>query len=611
MARILLLCSLLLLMLAGRVHALDSIIVPAADVSLPLGAQVEYLEDKEGALSIDAVRNPALAGNWQRSHKDILSFGYTSSAYWVRFSLTQVGRPKQYLLEIAYPVLDHVDAYVFRDGTQAKHYVMGDRQPYSHRPVDNPNFVVPLDIYPDVVTEVYLRVESSSSSQIPLTLYSSHALVEHSYETGLGQALFYGAMFVMVIYNLLIFLTIRDVSYFYYVMSVISISTLLAGIEGLTFKFLWPNVAWMNDPILVVALGGMVMFSALFFRSFLAIHETRPGLSKLLFCLVPLSALCMVGAFFLPYRLMMVLTIVIAMGGILVGFWAGLVRWRDGYHAAKFFNLAWSNMLAAGFLLGLNKLGLLPLNWFTENVAQIGASLQVLLLSFAMAHRMTYERRMRERAQKESAEAQQQLLVHQIRANQDLDRLVRERTEELEKANAKLKEISATDGLTSLMNRRAFEEVFLTEYKRAYREKYSLAILMIDLDHFKRINDQFGHPFGDLCLVKAADVIRANIRRPPDIAARYGGEEFILLLPNTDTEGAICVARNLLKSLTETPVEDSGHRLFMSASIGIAARVPEDQVNREALLKEADQNLYVAKENGRNRIEWTVVSAAT
>ena len=83
------------------------------------------------------------------------------------------------------------------------------------------------------------------------------------------------------------------------------------------------------------------------------------------------------------------------------------------------------------------------------------------------------------------------------------------------------------------------------------------------------------------------------------------------MLPNTDTEGAICVARNLLQSLTVTPVEEGGHRLFMSASIGIAARVPKDQVNREALLKEADQNLYVAKENGRNRIEWTVVSAAT
>src|SRR5690606_6642200 len=261
-------------------------------------------------------------------------------------------------------------------------------------------------------------------------------------------------------------------------------------------------------------------------------------------------------------------------------------------------------MLSAGLILACNKLGLLPRTWFTEHVAQIGATLEMILLSFALAHRISHERQMREQAQRESAQAQQQLLEHQIQANADLDRIVRQRTEELEKANAKLKQISATDGLTGLMNRRAFEELFEIEYKRAYREKSPLAIIMVDLDHFKKINDQYGHPFGDQCLIQAAGLIRSNIRRPPDAAARYGGEEFILLLPNTDLEGALCVARNILESFNSTEVQSDGIRLTMTASFGVACQIPDSHTSREALLKEADNYLYQAKEKGRNRIEW-------
>ncbi len=605
MARILILCSLLLALMNPVRAGADTIRLPVGDAILTIGPLVEYLEDPDGSLTIDAIRDDQTARDWQPSDQYAPSFGYTTSAYWIRFSLKPAApRPLDYLLEIAYPVLDHVDVYVFQEGVQTQHHAMGDRQPYAQRPVDHPNFIVPLEISSRETTEVYVRVQSSSSIQIPLIIYSGNALVEHSYQEGISQALFYGAMITMMIYNLLIFLSLRDISYLYYVMVVVSITTLLAGIEGLTFKYLWPDASWINDPILVVALSAILFFSSLFYRSFLAIPETRPRFGRMLLIHAALAVCTATGAFIFPYRPMMLITIVFAMITIITGFWAGLVRWRDGYHAAKYFNLAWSFAMGACFLLALNKLGFMPRNWFTEHMTQIGASLQAVLLSFAMAHRMTSERRMRERAQLESAEAQQQLLAHQIRANQDLDRVVRERTEELEKTNSKLKEISATDGLTNLLNRRAFEELFRNEYKRAYREKSSIALLMIDLDHFKRINDQYGHPFGDLCLIKAAELVRASIRRPQDVAARYGGEEFILLLPNTDLEGAACIAQTLLANLAQTIVSDGQHQVFMTASIGAASQIPDNDSSREALLKTADLNLYAAKENGRNQVVW-------
>lgn len=604
MARMFILQTVLAFVLGQAVTVFADTLNLAPDQSrLQLGRYVEYLEDPESTLTIDQVRQ--ISSGWLDSERDVLSFGYTASTFWIRFGLAQDGaRSLRYLLEVAYPVLDHLDVHVFQDGVQVAVYRMGDQRPYAQRPVDNPNFVVPLDVQPTGSTLIYLRVQSSSSIQVPLTLYQDLTLVEANYDRGMVQALFYGAMLVMLVYNLLVFLSIRDISYLYYVMVVVSVSILLGGIEGLTFKYIWPDSTWLNDSTLVVGLSGIVTFSALFFRSFLAIPRTRPVLGKVLLTFAILTVFTAAGAFFLPYRPMMLITILLAVGAIMTGFWAGIVRWRDGFYAARYLNIAWSCVLVAGLLFALNKIGFLPRNPFTENVMQIGAGLQALLLSFALAHRMTYERDMRERAQQQSAAAQQELLQQQIRANEELDRMVRQRTEELEQANSKLKQMGATDSLTNMLNRRAFEEIFQTEYKRAYREKHPLAILMIDLDHFKSINDRYGHPFGDLCLVKAAGAIVANIRRPPDVGARYGGEEFIVMLPQTDTAGAVCVAEGILDTLARTRIEDGKNSITVSASIGVAVRIPEDPSERERLLKEADQNLYAAKENGRNRVEW-------
>lgn len=607
MARIITRC----LVLAFALVQVSTVLAGALTLSpqqdrLQLGPYVEYREDPEGTLTIGHIDHvEPRSSAWIHSEQDVLSFGYTASTYWVRFSLTQGGdRALSYLLEIAYPVLDHVYVHVFQEGVQVAYYSMGDQLPYAQRPVDSPNFLVPLSIQPSGTTTVYLRVRSSSAVQVPLTLYQDLSLVEANYDRGVVQALFYGAMLVMAMYNLLVFFSIRDISYLYYVLVVMSVLILLGGIEGLTFKFIWPNSPWLNDSTLILGLSGIVAFSVLFYRSFLVIPQTRPILSKVLLAFAILTTFTAVGAFFLPYRPMILITIFLAVTAIMTAAWAGIVRWRDGFDAAKYLNIAWICVLVAGLLFALNKLGYLPRNGFTENVMQIGTGLQALLLSFVLAHRITYERNMRERAQQDSAAARQTLFQQQVSANEHLDRMVRQRTEELEQANLKLKEMGAADGLTNLLNQRAFMEIFKNEYERVYRNQYSLAILMIDLDHFKSINDRYGHPFGDLCLVEAADVIRANIRRPTDIGARYGGEEFILMLPNTDVDGAVCVAQAILETLERTEIKDENHCVTVSASIGVAARIPEDQSDRQTLLKEADRQLYVAKDNGRSRVEW-------
>jgi len=592
-----------LLLLVTHFAAADTVILEDGQ-AIQLGQQVEYYKDLDGQLSVDQVRAMPDA-RWSLSEQDILNFGYTSATYWLRFSLTYTGNTaERHLLEIAYPVLDQIDAFIYRDGALQNHFAMGDRLPFHARPIEHPHFVFPLSVAPQQTTEVYLRVQSSSSVQIPMSIWHGDALLEHSYVEALGRALFYGAMLVMAIYNLLIFVSVRESSYLWYVLHVMATLTLLSSMQGVTFQLLWPEATVWNDTVLLVALSGMLSFPCLFVRSFLKIPGARPKLARVLVVLSSLGLVTTAGAFILPYRIMIVTTLLCIVVGILSCFWAGIVRWRDGFHAAKFYLSAWVFLLSGGILVISNKLGFLPRNWLTENAAQLGAGAEIVLLSFALAFRMNHERQMRNQAQKESAEAQRQLLEHQMQANEELDRIVRERTEALEQANAKLTTISATDALTGVMNRRAFDSLFEVEYKRAYRDKSPIALLMIDLDHFKQINDTHGHQIGDLCLTQAAEIIRSCIRRPPDNCARWGGEEFVVLLPNTDLDGAVCVAETIIARFAVARVSHAELSLKMSASMGAASHVPEHAVGREDLLRQADALLYKAKANGRNRVEF-------
>jgi diguanylate cyclase (GGDEF)-like protein len=180
------------------------------------------------------------------------------------------------------------------------------------------------------------------------------------------------------------------------------------------------------------------------------------------------------------------------------------------------------------------------------------------------------------------------------------------RTEEmLRKANEKLGRLVTTDGLTGIANRRSFDQHLEVEWKRAKRNRLPLSLVMIDIDHFKRYNDRWGHPQGDHCLHKVARTIRKVLARPSDFAARYGGEEFVVMLPATDSEGAHHVAEKIRQAVggLEIPHQDSPVSPWVTLSLGVATSAsPVDPERSPAdLLRQADTALYQAKAQGRNQ----------
>ena len=187
----------------------------------------------------------------------------------------------------------------------------------------------------------------------------------------------------------------------------------------------------------------------------------------------------------------------------------------------------------------------------------------------------------------------------------NLELLVQQRTSELSKANEALQKLADVDGLTQIANRRNFDETLQKELQRAIRFQHPISLIMCDIDYFKQFNDSYGHLAGDYCLINVAKCLKASFKRASDVSARYGGEEFAVILPHTDRVEARLMSKRFIKSIEslKIPHETSGTSDYVTISIGIVSVIPDLPCDINALIKAADNKLYEAKNNGRNRIE--------
>ncbi|MBF0200885.1 MAG: diguanylate cyclase [Desulfamplus sp.] len=184
----------------------------------------------------------------------------------------------------------------------------------------------------------------------------------------------------------------------------------------------------------------------------------------------------------------------------------------------------------------------------------------------------------------------------------DITRTVRMENK-LQQANHELLRIATLDGLTQIANRRKFDEYLTKEWKRSLRERHTISLILCDIDYFKPYNDNYGHQAGDDTLRRVAACIEENSRRPADLAARYGGEEFVVVLPNTEQEGALKVAENLRIAVhkLEIPHEFSMADEYITISSGVSSIIPESSDSPQKLIEQADNALYQAKAHGRNQ----------
>ncbi|WP_344798811.1 diguanylate cyclase [Litoribacillus peritrichatus] len=580
-----------------------------------------YLEDQDGQATLEEVllssmewqsseSVPLIEALWKPVEHNPPNFGYSSSVYWFYLPLLNAAHySSEWVVEIAYPVLDYVDLYVVRKGEVQSFYKLGDKQPFSNRVFDHRNFRIPVSLEPLDQVGIYIRVKTSSAVQVPVSLWTYGGLMKYDQLDSLIIGLYFGLLLVMALYNGMIYLTVRQKSNLHYVLYVICYGFFQAALMGLAYQYIWPSSIHWNDQSILFCLALSLMFGTLFIRSYLNLNHKSPRMNRLYSVATWIGGAFVGLSFVLSYdvmiRLMVSFSIVICLGAMA----GGLYLWRSIGRSIQYFTLAWLFLFFGGFILAMNKFGVLPRNLLTENASLYGSAIQIILLSMALVEQLTMERKKRFAAQQRAIvqerlarEAQEHALTLQRQDNERLELRVQERTAELESLNERLKELTIKDSLTGLYNRRHLDTKAEEEYKRAQRERNPLAVLLIDLDHFKQINDQYGHQFGDECLIAAAKVLGDNVQRTSDTVARYGGEEFVAILPGASKEKARYLAEMIRLSIMSLNMSYEGKKVPLSVSIGIVSTVPKEAGRYEELIKAADEALYQAKAEGRNRV---------
>jgi len=579
-----------------------------------IGQYSYYLVDENSEFTFE---NLPEAGDhkWLPVDKDILSLGYASSTIWVRLVLSNPTNRSEWFLDIAYPVLDNVDIHIqYADKTEK--YALGDSVVFDARPIEHRNFVVPVSLEPNASAAAVFRVSSGTSLQIPIKIWEQKLFHESEQRALVWQGIYFGCILIMTFYNLCLFYYIREKKYIYYASTFGSFILFQATISGVSYQFLWPHSPQWNEHALPIFVGLVLLSECMFMRSLLDLKLRSPKIDKFLYICSIISVLLIVLSAVLPYRQAIICMIVLVLPINAVGFIIGIKQWLEGSKAAQLFTVAWTGTLFGAVLLALSKLGFVERNFFTENALQIGTMISVLWLSFALGEYIAQQTRERQKAKqdaleyalriaqerKEKLSAQEATLVAQKRSNEELEIIVKQRTEQLEQANSKLKRISNLDELTGIFNRRYFNKNLKAEFKRSERTQQPLSVIIVDVDHFKNINDSYGHLAGDACLKAVARVLKDGVTRPSDTLSRFGGEEFIILLPNTPTEGAFSVAERLLSTVENERVHFEELTLKMTVSIGITTTGSSDIDTPEKLIAKADVALYSAKGNGRNCI---------
>lgn len=587
--------ALLLLLCCSRAGAAGTLELDAATRHIALNSVLEYREDTTQSLDIDQIRAAGL--DWQPSRSEVFNQGYSNSAWWLRLRIANpLPQTQQRLIELSYAVLDQLDVFVLDGEVPVKVYALGDKLPFTQRLLQHRFFLVPLEWQPGQTLDIYLRVRTSSAVQAPLTLWQRDAFNEFDSTRTLLHGLFFGTMLVIAVYNLLVYSVLREPTYLLYVGYVLCMPAFLGSLDGHAFRYLWPAATHWNDQAIIVFLSGVVFFSCAFTRRFLTLDIVQPHFNQVLKVISVVSVIMMLGAFFIPYHLAIRALIPLASFTCIVAFCAGIHGWYHHRITAKYYTIAWGFMLSGGLILALNKFHLIPANVFTEYATHIGSALEVVMLSFALAERINVERRLR-------FAAQQQALDTTQRMNEELEGRVQARTHELESLMQRLRDLSNTDPLTGLHNRRFMDDALREEWERSLRYQHSLAVVLLDIDHFKQVNDMHGHQVGDECLLEVALRIQQGLRWPADQAARFGGEEFCIVLPETDVTGAMNVAERVRQLIDDQLVDTSIGALRITASAGVSALVPNSDNSISILLKQADNALYQAKRGGRNRVQ--------
>ncbi len=409
---ILLLCGMALW--CGSAVAGDKVldVTASGSPSVSLTEYFSVLEDPTGMLTLADVRQPAVSARFKGdlAPAPALNYGFTPSAYWLRLSLkNSADHPVDRLLEISFVRIGSIDFHQLNNDVVVQSVSTGFLAPFASRPYRNRLFVFPVTLSPHTDLVVLLRVQSKASLQVPAVLWEAQAFHDHEVNDYLGQEWYFGTAGAMVLFNLFLFIALRDRLYLLYVLSMLSFSLGILSESGLGNQYL--GIA--TFPWAMASGLGMYSVSALFFlfffRQMLDTATLAPRLDYAIKFLALAYAVVLVGLFISyptfvkPFNFVMLLGLVVQVSVSVLGSWR---RQRSAYY----FLVAFSALIAAAGLNGLSSLGLVALAIPASNLIQLGSAIEMVLLAFALADRYHTLRQDKAKAQAQAIQAQAETL---------------------------------------------------------------------------------------------------------------------------------------------------------------------------------------------------------
>jgi signal transduction histidine kinase len=437
-----------------------------------IGLHLTLLEDPSTQLSMEQVRQPELAAQFTAASTDSPSFGYTSSAYWARFTITST---TPLFLTLAYAQTDLAQLWCAdANGHTVVNQRAGDHVPRAEWPS---SYREPTFTLPPTAQTCWLRVQSSASMQLPLTLYSQDAFVSMRLTDNALQALYFGALLVMLVYNGLIAVSTRSLAYTSYSAFLLSYAVFQCAFGGLGYALLWRDAIGFADAITPLSLALTGMSSTFFGMNLLNLQRSAPRWFQFGWLIVGLCAIILVLSVVSNYSFAIICFFIFTLPWAVFLIGSGIYQsWRD-LRVAKIYLAAWLVFIAGTLIIIASRLGWLPVNGFTANATQIGSAIEFILLSFALADRIKTSQAALLQAQKEITDT---LRI----SEQELDAKVQQRTAELEATTTELQH--ANQRITQALQEaeHAREAALLSQNQLIEAEKMaSLGLLVSNVAH--------------------------------------------------------------------------------------------------------------------------------
>tara|TARA_R110002153_G_scaffold32537_2_gene98440 strand:+ start:32244 stop:34139 length:1896 start_codon:yes stop_codon:yes gene_type:complete len=582
---------------------------------------IEHLVDTKKQYSISNILS--ISDNvWQQQNQDLTSLDMSNELHWFKFTLNNLDPSQSWLLEIDYALLDSINLWFVQDNKVLTEYMVGDSLIYAQRAVDHENFLFPLPTNAQSV-EVYLSAYSKGMMRLPLNIWQQQDYLGFASKNGLIMGGFLGLMLAMGLSNLLFFITTRSPTFLVYAGYVIFLALTLSTLQGIGYRYIWSNSPWFQQHAIGIFANLTVCLSIIFCDLLLNVRAYSTRLSKILKMSAFAFLLGLVISLFISLQVFIkVFLLMFCASGVLllaVAIWL----WIKGLAIAGYYTLAWAILIVSGFVLSLDALNIVNVNMPSYYLLMIGAAIETVLLALilAISHNQQRQTLLDTQAEllnqeRQVQHAQKDMLALQENATEDLEYKVQERTLELEIAlrelsetNRELQQKNTLDALTGIRNRSYFDKKYQAEVRRSRREQTQLSVVMMDIDHFKNVNDQYGHLVGDECIRAVAHTLEKALKRPSDDVCRYGGEEFALILPSTNLEGALTLVEQLRNEIEKTTIQAENVSVNITISAGIGTAIADLNQEEDIILALADRQLYAAKNAGRNNVQGSYLDA--